>query len=69
MNALPDGLVEAFLNRADIGHLALFFWALGASAAVAFGISEAAEAARRTEAFMQDFLQELARFNQRHGED
>jgi hypothetical protein len=69
MNPFPDGLLEAFLGKADIGHLALFLWALGASTAVAFGIAEAAEAARRTEAFMQDFLQELARFNQRHGDD
>jgi hypothetical protein len=69
MNPLPEGLIEAFLAKADIGHLALFLWASGASLAVGFGISEAAETARRTEAFMQDFLQELARFNQRHGDD
>jgi hypothetical protein len=69
MTMFPDGLIEAFLGRADIGHLALFLWALGASSAVAFGIAEAAEAARRTEAFMRDFLQELARFNQRHGDE
>ncbi|MGL4242663.1 MAG: hypothetical protein ACRCTI_16245 [Beijerinckiaceae bacterium] len=69
MTLFPDGLIEAFAAKADIGHLALLLWALGASAAVAFGIAEAASAARRTEEFMQDFLQELARFNQRHGED
>lgn len=69
MNPFPDGLIEAFAARADTGHLALFLWAFLASLAVAFGIQEAAAAARRTEAFMQDFLQELARFNQRHGED
>jgi hypothetical protein len=69
MTFLPDGLIEAFVGKADIGHLALLLWALGASAAVAFGISEAAEAARRTEGFMQSFLQELSRFNQRHGDD
>jgi hypothetical protein len=67
MNLFPDGLIEAFVGKADIGHIALFLWALCASTAVAFGIAEAAEAARRTEAFMRDFLQELSRFNQRHG--
>jgi hypothetical protein len=69
LNLFPDSLIEAFAGKADIGHLALFLWALGASAAVAFGIAEAAEAARRTEAFMRDFLHELARFNQRHGDE
>jgi hypothetical protein len=69
MNPFPEGLLEALLGKADIAHLALLLWALGASAAVGFGIAEAAEAARRTEAFLQDFLQELARFNQRHGDD
>ncbi len=69
MIPLAEEVVTAFATKADIGHLALLLWALGASAAVAFGISEAAEAARRTEAFMQDFLHELARFNQRHGDD
>jgi hypothetical protein len=69
MIPFPDGLIEAFAGKADIGHIALFLWALGASMAVAFGIAEAAETARRTETFMQDFLQELARFNQRHGDE
>jgi hypothetical protein len=69
MNPFPEGLLGSFLGKADVGHLALLIWALGASAAVAFGITEAASAARRTEQFMQDFLQELARFNQRHGDE
>jgi hypothetical protein len=69
MIPFPEGVVDAFIKHADVGHLALLLWALAASAAVAFGISEAASAARRTEAFMRDFLQELARFNQRHGDD
>jgi hypothetical protein len=69
MIAFPDGLIEAFAAKADVGHLALLLWALGASAAVAFGIAEAASAARRTETFMRDFLQELAHFNQRHGDE
>jgi hypothetical protein len=69
MTSPLDRLIETFAAHADIGHLALFLWAAWASAAVAFGISEAAVAARRTEAFMQDFLHELARFNQRHGDE
>jgi hypothetical protein len=69
MNPFPERLVESFVAHADIGHLALFLWAAGASAAVAFGIAEAAIAARRTEAFMRDFLHEIARFNQRHGDE
>ena len=66
MNQIADRLIQSFVGHADIGHLALLIWALGASALVAFGIREAAQAARRTESFMQDFLQELARFNRNH---
>lgn len=69
MTPLPDGLLQSFTAHADIGHLALLAWALLASYAVAFDLAKAAETSRRTEAFMQDFLQELARFNQRHGEN
>jgi hypothetical protein len=69
MNAMHDGLLQAFMHHADIGHLALLIWAFSASAMVWFGISEAAETARRTEHFMQDFLQELSRFNRNHEED
>jgi hypothetical protein len=69
MNAMHDSLLQAFMHHADIGHLALLIWAFSASAMVWFGISEAAETARRTEHFMQDFLQELSRFNRNHEED
>jgi hypothetical protein len=69
MMPIPEGLVQGFLQRADIGHVSLFIWAFGASALVAFAIREAAETARRTETFMQDFLQELARFNHSLEED
>jgi hypothetical protein len=69
MTTTPDGLLQAFIVHADIGHLALLIWAVGASTMVWFGISEAAETARRTEHFMQDFLHELSRFNRNHEED
>jgi len=63
MTSIADTVAQRFVAHADIGHLALLIWALGASALVSFGIREAAAAARRTESFMQDFLQELSRFN------
>jgi hypothetical protein len=69
MNAPPDSLLQAFIHHADIGHMALFIWACGASVMVWFGVTEAAETARRTERFMQDFLHELSRFNRKHEED
>ncbi len=69
MPSTPDSLLQAFIHHADIGHLALFIWATGASTLVWFGVTEAAETARRTEHFMQDFLHELSRFNRNHEED
>jgi heme exporter protein D len=63
MSFIPESLLQGFLQRADIGHVALFVWAIGASILVAFAVREAAETARRTETFMQGFLQELSRFN------
>jgi hypothetical protein len=69
MNSLGERILQGFLLRADIGHVALFIWAMGASTFVAFAMREAAEAARRTETFMQDFLQELSRFNRNIEED
>jgi hypothetical protein len=69
MTALADQIMQSFISHADIGHLALLMWALGASALVAFAVREAADAARRTEAFMQEFLHELSRFNHQTDED
>jgi hypothetical protein len=69
MSFIPDSLLQGFLQKADIGHVALFVWALGASVLVAFAVREAAETARRTEIFMQGFLQELSRFNRSLEED
>jgi hypothetical protein len=69
MSPVSESLLQGFLQRADIGHIALFLWASGASVLVAFAVREAAEAARRTETFMHEFLQELARFNRSFDED
>jgi hypothetical protein len=69
MSTIANDITRGFLAHADIGHVALLIWAVGASGLVAFGIREAADAARRTEAFMQDFLQELSRFNRRQEDD
>jgi len=69
MGSIAEDLTKSFIAHADIGHLALLIWASGASALVAFGIQEAARAARRTESFMQEFLHELSRFNRSHEGD
>ena len=66
---LAQDLAQRFFANADTGHLALLIWASCASALVAFTIREAAEAARRAESFMQDFLQELSRFNRHRQEE
>jgi hypothetical protein len=63
MMTIAEKLFQQFVTHADIGHLAMLMWALGASALVAFAVREAADTARRTEAFMQEFLHELTRFN------
>ena len=69
MTGVTDRLLLSFIEHADIGHLALILWAGGASALVLLAMRQAAETARRTDRFMQDFLHELSRFNRRHEED
>ena len=69
MTAITDELIQRFIAHADIGHLALLIWASCASALVAFSIREAAEAARRAESFMHEFLHELSRFNRQLQEE
>jgi hypothetical protein len=56
---MPD-LVEAFAERGDLAHLALFLWATSASALAAFALRELVAASRR----FDDFVRELARFNE-----
>jgi hypothetical protein len=58
-----DELVKTFSGRGDLAHLALFLWASSASALALFALRELAAAMRR----FDDFVRELARFNQRFG--
>jgi len=60
---MPD-LIETFSERGDLAHLALFLWASSATAIAAFVLRELAAAARR----FDDFVRELARFNEHFGE-
>ena len=55
-------LIETFTERGDLAHLALFLWAAGASALLVHCIRELAAASRR----FDEFVRELARFNERH---
>ncbi|MCC6946933.1 MAG: hypothetical protein IT539_04115 [Bradyrhizobiaceae bacterium] len=57
-----DAVIESVIARGDLAHLALFLWAVGASALAAHALKELAAAARR----FDEFVRELARFNARH---
>ena len=57
-----DSIVQIFVERGDLAHLALFLWAAGASLLLAHTLRELAAASRRYD----DFVRELARFNRRH---
>jgi hypothetical protein len=54
-------LIEIFSERGDLAHLALLLWAGSASALGWFALRELAAASRR----FDDFVRELARFNDR----
>ncbi len=56
-----DDLIQTFNARGDLAHLALFLWASGASALAVFALRELAAAMRR----FDDFVREIARFNER----
>jgi hypothetical protein len=58
-----DDLFKIFSERGDLAHLALFLWASGASGIAWFALREFAAAMRR----FDDFVRELARFNERFG--
>ena len=58
-----DELVRTFAARGDLAHLALLLWALSASALALFALRELAAWVRR----FDDFVRELARFNERFG--
>jgi hypothetical protein len=59
---MPD-LVKIFAERGDLAHLALFLWASSASALAWFALRELTAASRR----FDDFVRELARFNEHFG--
>jgi hypothetical protein len=56
-----DDLVRIFSERGDLAHLALFLWASSASALLVFALREWSATVRR----LDDFVRELARYNDR----
>ena len=60
MTVISD-LIETFLKRGDLAHLALFLWASMASLAALFALRELAGASRR----FDEFVRQLALFNRR----
>lgn len=59
-----NDLIATFSQRGDLAHLALFLWASFASALAVFALKELTAASRR----FDDFVRELARFNEHFGE-
>jgi hypothetical protein len=57
-----NDLIRTFSERGDLAHLALFLWAASASALLLLALRELSAATRR----IDDFVRELARFNERH---
>jgi hypothetical protein len=58
-----NALTSTFIERGDLAHLALFLWASSASALAWFALRELTAASRR----FDDFVRELARFNEHFG--
>ena len=56
-------LIEIFAERGDLAHVALLLWAMSASGLAWFALREVAAASRR----FDDFVRELARFNELFG--
>jgi hypothetical protein len=52
-------VTREFAARGDLAHLALFLWASGASALLAWALKELAASNRR----FNDFVSEIARLN------
>ena len=57
-------LIRIFTERGDLAHLALLLWATSASALAWFVLRELAAASRR----FDDFVREIARFNELFGD-
>jgi hypothetical protein len=58
-----QNLIQTFTARGDLAHLALLLWALSATALAWFALREFTAASRR----FDDFVRELARFNDTFG--
>ncbi|GGB50928.1 hypothetical protein GCM10011316_23750 [Roseibium aquae] len=58
---MGDEITRAVIERGDLAHLALFLWALSATAIGAFLLRELSLSNRR----FSDFVQELSALNQR----
>jgi hypothetical protein len=58
-----NDLIALFAERGDLAPLALLLWATSATALAAFALRELAAASRR----FDDFVRELARFNELFG--
>jgi hypothetical protein len=58
-----NDLIRIFTERGDLAHVALFLWAGSATALLYLSL----RALAATIARLDDFVRELARFNQRHG--
>jgi len=56
-----DDVAQAFSQRGDLAHLALFLWASGASGLLVWCVRELAASNRR----FNDFVSEIARLNRR----
>ena len=56
-------LIHVFAERGDLAHVALFLWA-GSATALLYLLLRALSA---TIERLDDFVREIARFNQRHG--
>ena len=59
-----DDLTRIFVARGDLAHLALFLWAAAMSGLAWYALRELTAAARR----FDDFVRELARFNDLFGD-
>ena len=57
-------LIRIFTERGDLAHLALLLWAMWATALGWFALRELTAASRR----FDDFVRELARFNELFGD-
>jgi hypothetical protein len=60
-----NDVIEQFIQRGDLAHLALFLWASGSSGLLVWSLRELANANRRFDAFVR----ELSRFNHQFGDD